>query len=119
VRLNVRRNRKVGDLIARVEAALESLDEADEAIAHAQEHLSNMQAERTKAVAELATAREALFKEYPELRGEVQNTAPNPSPAGPAGPVDPTKFEPVDVDDENDPRYMPGAPREAIEFQER
>lgn len=115
----MKRNRKVGDLIAKVEEALEALDEADEAISHAQEHLTNMQVERTKAVAALAGAREALFKEYPELQGPVvvhQQEAP------PDLTKFVTKFEVVEVDDPDDPRYAPGGyiPKPGdIEFQER
>jgi cell pole-organizing protein PopZ len=111
----MRRDRKsFPALIADVESAINALEDADDAVASAQEHLANMQAEREKAVASLADVRESLFKAYPEIAGSVPQAAP-------AAPKDPeTGFESVEVDDEDDPRYTGGGQATGpVEFEER
>jgi predicted nucleic acid-binding Zn-ribbon protein len=110
-----KRNRTVTELIGNVESALENLDAAKESVERIRGELEGAKKATQRCVAELVHAREALFSEYPELRGEVSAPAPE------SAPVD-EKFEVVEVDDENDPRYTGGVGASvptSLEFQER
>lgn len=111
-----KRNRSFTELVAQVEAALVKLDESEDAVRVADDHLKSMQEQRQKAIDDLAGVRATLFKEYPELMGEVQSPPP-------VAVVPETGYEPIEVDDADDPRYTGGVAPEpsggGIEFRER
>lgn len=112
----MRRNRTdFGTLMAKVQDAIDVLEEADEAVASTEQMLTQKKQEREEAVKSLALVRDDLFKAYPELAGAVPQVQPNP--------VSPdTGFEKIEVDDADDPRYTSGIGGTAtgkIEFEER
>lgn len=116
----MKRNRKTfAALVEDVQVALESLEDSESDVRMAEANLERMRELRQQAVVTLANARDALFKEYPELKVEVSTSTNQPEDPAPTGPWDP---EPVQVDDADDPRYTAGVgrtPSGPIEFSER
>lgn len=108
--------RSVRDLAEEVDAALGRLAQARGLEAQAQDALRLAQQDVKRASREVMDARDALFQEHPDL-------APTgwPGPAGTTSATDqfqevpvtenPSAWEaqPVEVDDDNDPRFTAGA----------
>lgn len=111
--------RPVVDLAQAVDDALTRLAEARGLEAIAQETLLLAQRDVREAQQAVATARDALFTEHPEL-GMATAVAAVPVVAE-------TGYEQVEVDDENDPRFTGGVeispdedvPLPPIEWEER
>lgn len=112
--------RSVVDLAQNVDDALGRLAQARGLEAQASDALRLAQADVRKAEADVAAARDALFAEHPDLSPTPRPTIVNhngenpvaqPSPDNPAllPGQDPSKFEVVEVDDANDPRFTAGA----------
>lgn len=114
--------RSVRDLAEEVDNALGRLASARGLEAVAQDTLRLAQADVAKAEAEVAAARDALFEEHPDLRPSTWSPVSDFQPqeasvsATPAplsgdleGHLDPSKFEAIEVDDSDDPRWTSGA----------
>lgn len=105
--------RSVVDLAGDVDKALMRLADARGLQAQAQQALALADDDVREAMVAVQDARDALFKEHPELAGGSAAPSPVADPpvadAVPEG-LDPSKFEAIgEVDDDNDPRYTSGA----------
>lgn len=109
--------RSVVDLAGEVDAALGRLASAQHQHAQCVESLAQATALVEQARADVDEARDALFREHPDLAPKGWGTPANANQEQPMssidpGPgLDPSKFdpEPVIVDDANDPRFTGGA----------
>lgn len=118
--------RSVVDLAQAVDEALGELAQAQGQEAACQEALRLAQQDVAAAQAKVRAARDALFEEHPRLAGtdvpkqqeEIDVHHPRADQIGPA--TDPSKFEVVEVDDDNDPRYTAGfspvSPRDDVDL---
>lgn len=111
--------RSVVDLAGAVDDALGRLAQArglQEAARHALALADDDVRDAQQAV---ESARDALFEEHPDLRPQGVTVAQPTQHTGPVvpaplsgdieGTLDPSKFEAVEVDDSDDPRYTAGA----------
>lgn len=110
--------RSVRDLAEEVDAALGLLAEARGLEAATLDTLALAREDVRKAEEAVKKARDALFEEHPDLAPKgwgtpaIQNKeTPVIDPSNPAllPGQDPSKFEPVEVDDSDDPRFTAGA----------
>jgi len=105
--------RSVVDLAQQVDDALGALAQARGQEEAARLALNLAQDDVRDAQARVAEARAALFKEHPDLVGDSQPTnnqepTVHPRPDSLLPGQDPSKFEVVEVDDSDDPRFTAG-----------
>lgn len=114
--------RSVVDLAEEVDAALAHLSLCQVAESQAAEALAIAQSETRAAEEAVGRTRDALFEQHPDLapkgwgtpathQQEDPVTAAHPDPSNPAllPGQDPSKFEVVEVDDADDPRFTAGS----------
>lgn len=114
--------RSVVDLAQEVDDALGALAHAKGQQAACQQALALANEDVAAAEAKVRAARQALFDEHPDLLGDATPPQPPVSSGGIVGAIDvahpdpsallpgqdPSKFEVVEVDDANDPRFTAG-----------
>lgn len=108
--------RSVRDLAEEVDAALGRLASAKHQEQQCEESLAQARQMVADAQADVDRARDELFTEHPDLAPRPTHRPPVSS-GGIEGAMDvallpgqdPSKFEPVEVDDDNDPRFTAGA----------
>lgn len=113
----MKRSRSLSDMVRDVEQALQSLDEAKEFALDLEKQLSEANHEVQMRLQDLASVRDALQEEYPEIMGTAAVPVPEAVQVSPD-----TGYKVVEVDDEDDPRYTAGVgpgPSGPIEFEER